>query len=440
MAGWGAGPEAVDNIALPGWDVAVAYDFTDLSLDDSFLERYYTVYVFAWSLGVAASSLISRKEAITAAFAINGTLSPADDSDGIPIEIFNGTLAGLDERNLYKFRLRMAGDRRKATELHEAASRDVGNLRQQLATMMDLQASGRIAEAERLPWVRAFISRDDRIFPPENQRNSWKKAVDVEIVELNGAHLPSFSSVVRMVIADTRMVSRRFSQASGSYDRHAIAQYSAAMRLAAMLDGANAKAHPSVLEIGCGTGLFSKEYGRLLSPREVTFVDITGTGPFGISEREEYVVEDAERWIERQAREWDCIVSASAIQWFADIPRFLRLCSERLTPGGLLAISTFLPGNMEELDAVRPSPLRYPTEAQLREWLGPYFDDILIESEAIRIEFRSVREMLMHLKYTGVAGSAQSSPLSIGDMAHVRALTYRPVYILARNPQSIITI
>ena len=135
--GWSAGPETGRGISLPGWDVAVVHDFSDLSLDTSFLDRYYTVYLFAWSLGVFAAHATLPADRITAAFAINGTLTPVDDLHGIPAAIFNGTADGLNERNLMKFRMRMASDREAYNRFMAALEEELGeerieNLRGQL--------------------------------------------------------------------------------------------------------------------------------------------------------------------------------------------------------------------------------------------------------------------------------------------------------------------
>lgn len=441
FAGWSAGREAADGINMPGWDVAVAYDFSELALDCSFLDRYYTVYLFAWSLGVVAAERLLPPERITAAFAVNGTPEPVSDTHGIPPAIYNGTLSGLDERTFKKFRLRMAGDKETYASMGDSPFDDIPNLQLQLSNIAEAAESNNnnmnesVANipttSEGMPWVRAFISRNDRIFPPENTLRYWKTRPDVEIVELDAAHYVPLHKVVGMAISNPEKVSQKFCKASVSYDTHAIAQYTAAIKLTSRLMDNNPVKDGKVLEIGCGTGLFTREYSPKLSPASITFVDITTTGPFGVAPDERYVVEDAERWIEKSDEKWDVIVSASAIQWFADIPRFLHLCHGRLNPGGVLAISTFTPGNLEELDTLRPSPLLYPKAENLRRWLERDFSNVAVEEDEIKVEFRSVREMLMHLKHTGVGGSAPGSGLKISDMAHLRTLTYRPVYITA---------
>lgn len=436
-AGWSAGPSIAADVRMEGWDVAVVHDFTDLCLDVSFLQGYYTVYLFAWSLGVYAASVTLPSDRVTAAFAINGTLSPVDDSHGIPAAVFRGTAAGLDARNLMKFRMRMMSGRSEWEErkylFDDVADSDrIENLRHQLEVVDNacVDDAGRGA----LPWVRAYIGEDDRIFPAVNQKKAWSLDPDVETVTIKAPHYVDISGIIRGVIADPQKVSQKFSKASVTYDTHAIAQYSAAIKLADKLREASPGTGGDVLEIGCGTGLFTREYARVLQPARATFVDITETGPFYIAPEERYVVDDAERWIERQAdNSHDVIVSASCIQWFADLPRFLRNCSRCLRPGGVIAVSTFLPGNMEELDTLRPSPMIYPKVDKLRSWLELWFEEIGITEDCIRVEFRSVREMLMHLKHTGVGGSAPSGGLTVSAMSGLRSLTYRPVYITARS-------
>lgn len=431
FAGWGADYNIGIGISVPGWDVAVAYDFTELSLDTQFLSRYYTVYLFAWSLGVFAASRLLPADRITSAFAINGTTDPVDNEYGIPVAIYRGTYENLSTATLKKFRLRMAGNRAlyedMSAKLPDANTADIENLRGQLK---NIEGCATESDKGNLPWVRAYIGGDDKIFPPENMRRAWERDPEVKIIESKRPHYWNIEEIVRSVISDTTKVSARFAKASASYDTHAIAQYSVAKRLAAKLEAAGPKISGKILEVGCGTGLFTREYAGYLKPAEATFVDITKCGPFGIAPIEKYVTEDAETWICKQSDKWDAIVSASAIQWFADIPRFISECSRHLNPGGILAVSTYLAGTMEELDSIRPTPLLYPDLEGLRKSMIRHFSKPVVNEDCIRIEFKSVREMLMHLKHTGVGGSAPSTGATIADMSHLQSLTYRPVYII----------
>ena len=437
FAGWSAGPEIGRGIDIAGWDVAVVHDFTSFEFDKASLEEYYTIYLFAWSLGIYASAFVLPSEKITAAFAVNGTLSPVDDELGIPLAIFKGTADNLTPRNLMKFRMRMMADRQEWERnacLFDAEPDEtrINNLQRQLFNF--IESTRREETPVELPWVRAYLSEGDRIFPADNMHRAWQKEPDVQIVETEGGHFPDLKAIVEGVISDSRKVSEKFTKASVSYDTNAIAQYSIAIHLASKLMSASAGRVGSVLEIGCGTGLFTREYAPQLKPEAITFVDIIRTGPFGVADTEEYVTADAEDWLPGQTRQWDAIVSASCMQWFADPERFLHECFLHLRPGGVLAVSTFLPGNLGELDELRPSPLLYPSSESLCRWLEKDFEDVSVESGEIRVEFQSVREMLMHLKHTGVAGSSASGGRRLSDYSHLRNLTYLPVYLTARKP------
>lgn len=189
----------------------------------------------------------------------------------------------------------------------------------------------------------------------------------------------------------------------------------------------------NMLEIGPGTGCLTHYCSQFLKPAHADFVDITDVGPFHIASSEDYHIEDAEVWISGVKRRYDLIVSASAIQWFADIPRFLDNCARLLTPGKLIGLSTFLPGNLCELDSLRQTPLMYRSEDWFRKVLQPNFDILIIDNDKIIMEFESSRHALLHLKHTGVAGSGSDGGRPFSSMTQLRKLTYKPLYILARR-------
>lgn len=63
FAGWSTVPSLYEDVHMTGWDAAVIYDYDNLNLDFSFLDKYSTVWMFAWSLGVriAAITLPAKK-------------------------------------------------------------------------------------------------------------------------------------------------------------------------------------------------------------------------------------------------------------------------------------------------------------------------------------------------------------------------------------------
>lgn len=427
FAGWSTTPSLYGDVRMTGWDVAVIYDYDNLNLDFSFLDKYSTIWVFAWSLGVRIAAITLPANKITAAYAINGTLSPVDDEEGIPVEIYNGTAENLDARNLKKFRRRMAADADTFRRVFDSdfSEDEIVSLKKQLYLIGLLDVPN-----NELPWRRAYIGTDDKIFPPANMERCWNK-ISVEIVKLPNAHYIPLLDIVKSVIPDYDTIAKRFHDALNTYDDNARAQQMIVNTLTGRLSTLNIPTGTKILEIGPGTGLFTYKYAKVLKPSELHFVDIAPVCPMNVADKEKYFCEDAEKWMRECAEKYDCILSSSTIQWFANIPEFLYNCSKALRPGGRILLSSFLPGNLGELDALRPSPIHYHAESEYRRWLEEFFTDIEIRKEEITLKFSSPRELMMHLKYTGVAGSAPSPHVSPASLRNIHAITYRPIYISA---------
>ena len=431
FTGWSTGPELFRNVDLPGWDVAVAHSFDGTGFDNSLLNRFTTVYLFAWSLGVYAADTLLDPGRITAAFAMNGSVNPVSDSQGIPEAVFIGTADHLTSRNLSKFRRRMMPDaesfRRLFPDLEDNDT--VMRLAAELYRIHD-RASG-IIRSPRINWTRAYIGMNDRIFPPENLLRAWN---GFDVVKSDDSHFMDIPTIIRGVIVDTDKVAFHFSKAAATYDSAAIAQEMIALKLASMVRDNCGDNVLNVLEIGPGTGLLTNIYSRFIQAEHTDFVDITPVGPFNVTGQAHYHQADAELWVRNCDTRYDLIISSSVIQWFADIPAFIRSCSELLNPGGLLAIATFAPGNLEELDALRPAPLLYPTLDTLHAAIRPSMEPLRLEQASIRLEFSSHRQLMLHLKRTGVAGSQSHAPANniITDTT-LNTLTYRPIYLIARR-------
>lgn len=92
-------------------DLLVCYDYRSLDFDFSLPEGYEDIRVVGWSMGVWAASQVLGRSClpITESVAVNGTMTPVDDSRGIPNAIYEGTLKGLNDVTLRKFFRRMCG-------------------------------------------------------------------------------------------------------------------------------------------------------------------------------------------------------------------------------------------------------------------------------------------------------------------------------------------
>lgn len=448
FAGWSTSPELYSKVSAEGWDILVAYDFSDDDLADSEGARecrriaadYATVFIAAWSLGVIAAETVMgpAADSIAAAFAVNGTLRPVSDSEGIPETIFRGTEANLNLRNLLKFCKRMSS---ASDPYRYPAGNDISENFDIDLLRMELRNLGNLPFSNRLPWKRAYLSNNDRIFPYDSMLRAWRNHFpDIQIITLQCGHYYPMEKIIREITPDSQRIANRFREALPSYDSNASAQAEIIGNLLSMLPDSLKSKPLKVLEIGAGSGLLSKRLPEILQIESATFIDLFPLEKFNICSKETYLEGDAEILIDRMAEnpdadKYDLIVSANTIQWFADPRTFFRNAARHLSPSGVLLCSTFLPGNLGELDSLRPAPLLYRDKDEIEKYLESIFGRYIIREQELTLRFESAHDMLHHLKSTGVGGGTRLAPGNlrqlIGSRQTAPTLTYRPLYIMA---------
>jgi pimeloyl-[acyl-carrier protein] methyl ester esterase len=174
--GWGTD----ENVFIPScsdeFDFILFYDY---SADEPLLlpemKTYTRITLIGWSLGVWAAEYLFPKTGINAdiTIAVNGTPVPADDKFGIPLDIFEGTLNNISERNMMKFYLRMFGDKKTYRQNSDRIPRrSIKSLHDELRWLYN-----RIMEQKEpgFRWDYAVTSDNDRVFPAKNQIAYWKK-------------------------------------------------------------------------------------------------------------------------------------------------------------------------------------------------------------------------------------------------------------------------
>lgn len=174
FAGWGMDERPFMKHLPKDRDCMICYDYSSLSFDMSLLTPYKHIRVVAWSMGVWVASrvLSGRHLPLSESIAINGTPWPIDNERGIAEVIFQGTLEGLNERTLQKFRRRMCGSEDALNHFMEHAPR---------RTMEDLheelrQIGKRSREVYKsdFRWDKVYIGLQDKIFLPVNQQKAWE--------------------------------------------------------------------------------------------------------------------------------------------------------------------------------------------------------------------------------------------------------------------------
>lgn len=246
---------------------------------------------------------------------------------------------------------------------------------------------------------------------------------------------------------DTKLVCRRFASAVTTYDRHAGAQHRICLHLLEMLRQACPMHFHRVLELGCGSGGFTR---LLLAEGQVLEWTLNDLCEEWLPDIRSLMSGQTWLWQPGDAEhldfqgEYDLVVSANALQWMQDLPHFLSRIRKKMTPGGILLFNLFTPNNLPEVRLLTKQGLEYPSIDELRTMLLRDFSLLRLYTEDIVLTFPTPTDVLRHLKYTGVTATA-SVPWTKGrqlqfckdysalfsDEAGCVKLTYSPVYVLA---------
>lgn len=177
---------------LPG-DFMVCYDYRSLQPLQGFpalTQGYDTITVVAWSFGVWAAQQAGLSR-VRKAIAINGTINPVSDFEGIPPGVFHATLSSWSEENRRRFNRRMCGGGEVLDFFSSMApERETAEQRSELASLGDyLKAPGSSPDCS-WHYGHAIIGGRDLVFPVRQQFKAWKGVPQTIISDM--PHFPFF--------------------------------------------------------------------------------------------------------------------------------------------------------------------------------------------------------------------------------------------------------
>ncbi|HWV12258.1 MAG TPA: methyltransferase domain-containing protein [Sphingobium sp.] len=225
-------------------------------------------------------------------------------------------------------------------------------------------------------------------------------------------------------------ISEAFGAAAEHYEDHAGPQRAAAALVADLAQRQKPAGVERILEIGCGTGLLTRDIQQRWPTAELLVTDLspemlarTANGAFVAGT---FLAMDGEA--PAFEGEWfDLILSSLAFQWFDDLEEAIARLVSLLKPGGSLIFSTMGKGSFaqwrvaHDVCGLTPGVPDYPSIAELAAMLARYEDAFAFEEDCA-LHCGGARGLIAHLKGIGAVVSSEGrKPLSPKDLRAVMA-------------------
>ena len=213
------------------------------------------------------------------------------------------------------------------------------------------------------------------------------------------------------------------------YEKYSLAQKQVAKNLLDYMGKSNifnTKIN-SIFEIGCGTGIFTKEYRKYFLHSDLILNDIFDVREF--IKDIDYNIFIQENIEELDIPKSDLVVSSSVFQWIKDKDSLIRNIAENTDN---LCFSSYVSGNLIEIKNHFDISLDYLNIEEFKEILKKYFSSVKSYSETIKLDFEAPMSVLKHLKYTGVTGFQRTSISKIKTFKD-NILTYEVAYFICQK-------
>lgn len=243
-------------------------------------------------------------------------------------------------------------------------------------------------------------------------------------------------------------IAQRFAQANSTYKQNAIVQTQSAEHLVNMfryyceLPQLN-----QVLEIGCGAGTLTDFFSQHYQVNQWYLNDlyVPNQIQFSYLENKDWLIGDIESV--NLPQNLDAVISSSALQWIDDLSQLFLRIEHALIEKGYFCFSSFSSQNLSEIKQLTQQGLTYFDLKEIVYLLEKQGFEVLYQHEEIlKIYFDHPKQILLHLKQTGVTATNNSFIWTrkkleqfYGNYSYFQnesgqySLTYHPIYLIARK-------
>ena len=219
------------------------------------------------------------------------------------------------------------------------------------------------------------------------------------------------------------VMNRNFSRAAAKYDDYAHIQRECAEELGALSGGD----FRNILEIGSGTGVYTRVLAEKYTSSGITAVDISkemvkfAEKKFASDKNVKFLVADAED-SDFGRDKFDLITSNAAFQWFFDARGTLGKLAEALTDRGEIIFSIYGPATFWELGEVmkehfgpsgRLAAASFMSGEKVREMLLPGFVVDHFSRREFKAEYNALYDLFSAIKSCGAGSTSTEAKASI---------------------------
>ncbi len=222
------------------------------------------------------------------------------------------------------------------------------------------------------------------------------------------------------------LIRNRFLNAATTYRLNAIVQKEMAKALVKLAAQHICLSQKKMFEIGCGTGVLSREILRHFSTEQFRCNDLVDEVEACITRiKDEYAVNifeflrgDAEKI--SFPKEQNVIWSGATLQWIQQLDQFFFKLFGSIKDKGYLVLSSFGPDNYKEIKSTTGKGIKYKTVDEVLSHAHKYFEVLEKQEWHRTLWFKSPVEVLKHMRLTGVNGIS-SCKWTKGDLMRFKS-------------------